>query len=125
MNIPNYDAWKLASPDEEDLCRFCDEDRIDDLIESESNERMIEHRKMIHPLRDQYITLVENLTRGSYDLRKMKEDMITEMNEYFEIMEESYQDILTTRVRSEITDSISLCRSCHDEDHADDDRDDR
>lgn len=121
--IPNYDAYKLASPYDQHhgLCRDCDADVIRD--QSKYN-AWIEFK----PFNDQFQAskssvekLIAKLTdEGSFDI------IIDHLCEILEDIEDAQDDMLM-RLNDEHLDKlqieIGLCRQCHDDDHADDDRD--
>jgi hypothetical protein len=133
----SYDEWKLASPSEEDLCRYCDEDQLKDQAHDLSaclQEEIMKDREM-----NQALKMIADLIRRKLDLHDrslMKRcfDEASDHQESSEIMtllrEQTketisaiFDDSIDDCLKQDLISSASLCRSCHDEDHADD-RDD-
>jgi hypothetical protein len=134
----SYDEWKLSSPPEDDFCRDCDRDQIIDQAHDLSaclQEDIMKDRDM-----NQALKMIADLIRRKLDLHDrslMKRcfDETSDHQESSEIMnllrEQTketisaiFDDSIDDQLKDDLLSSSSLCRSCHDEDHADDYRDD-
>lgn len=120
-----YDEWKLSSPDERELCRECDGNLLLDMA-SEAAQSI---RKDIEPIfmgifmnngamniLEPAISKIPKEYRPD-DLKQLISDELTAFEEGVLL---SIMDDLEEKIYQHLSDSASLCRSCHDLDHADD-----
>lgn len=123
-HFPNYDAWKLASPDDQhsDLCRDCDEDEI-------FNQAHANAWYEFKPFYDQFEASKATAEKLLAKLRDEKafDVIIDSIEEIIEDIEDAQADMqmrLNEEHLAKLKSEAGICRQCHDEDHADDDRDD-
>lgn len=114
MDIPGYDDYKLASPPESDLCRYCDEDALRDIARDRATEFNMEWRKDVDKIVAAIKALHTKVRMQGYEwdeLYAFTDDIPAELNAFTEALE---SDLFM-----DATSDAGLCRNCHEIDEAD------
>lgn len=118
MNIPGYDQWKLASPDDDGrgLCKDCDRDELERIGEDQALEFL-----------QRYKHLTNHIYQLSENMELLRQDGYTKQLAEFEkaiesmlIAVDEIAEQVTDKIKDQVLSEAGMCRQCYDDDHADD-----
>jgi len=114
MDIACYDDYKLASPPESDLCKYCDEDELRDIARDKSAEYYKEWQQDVDKITAAIKALHQKVRGEGFEWDEMYAFVGEIENELV-----AFHDAIEVEVFNDVKDDAGLCRNCHEIDEAD------